>query len=123
MSQENTELSDRDKNNLKDMNKIVSNKLKLQKSDALTDFKEHHLAKLMKKSLSDVLHEGLLDSVLPYMLPKQTFSQPIIKKPVMNTEAKKSASLTANLDKSITMPSANREKDKDKGKSHKKSLE
>ncbi|KAL7297995.1 hypothetical protein TKK_0009005 [Trichogramma kaykai] len=31
---------------------------------------EPMLAKVMKRCLSDVLHEGLLDSVLPYMIPK-----------------------------------------------------
>uniref|UniRef100_A0A0C9PT50 K1841_0 protein n=1 Tax=Fopius arisanus TaxID=64838 RepID=A0A0C9PT50_9HYME len=86
------------------------------------DNREHPLGKLMKKSLSDVLHEGLLDSVLPYMLPKPTVSQPIIKKPVATTEAKRTASLTANLEK-VGTSSTHKEKEKDRSKVHRKSLE
>lgn len=39
--------------------------------------------KLLKKKLNEVLQEGILDSVLPYLLPKQqqqSSSQPPIKK-------------------------------------------
>lgn len=38
--------------------------------------------KLLKKKLNEVLQEGILDSVLPYLLPKQqqSGSQPPIKK-------------------------------------------
>ncbi|XP_063971825.1 SANT and BTB domain regulator of class switch recombination isoform X2 [Diachasmimorpha longicaudata] len=96
-------------------------KNKTHKPELTTENKEHPLGKLMKKSLSDVLHEGLLDSVLPYMLPKPTVSQPIIKKPVIN-EAKRTASLTANIEKSMAS-STHKDKEKDRNKVHRKSLE
>ncbi|XP_008560289.1 SANT and BTB domain regulator of class switch recombination [Microplitis demolitor] len=85
------------------------------------EVREHLLSKMMKKNLSDVLHEGLLDSVLPYMLPKPTLSQPIIKK--HSVDIKKSSSLNNNVDKSSGLSSANRDKDKDRSKIHRKSLE
>lgn len=104
-------------------NQSPTKKSKVQKNEALGENKEHPLAKLMKKSLSDILHEGLLDSVLPYMLPKPTVSQPIIKKPITGIEAKKTASLTVNLEKSSVLSLANKEKEKDRNKIHRKSLE
>lgn len=76
----------------------------------------------MKKNLSDILHEGLLDSVLPYMLPKPVFSQPIIKKPITSVEPKKTASLGASHE-GRAAPSANRDKDKDKNKPQRKPTE
>ncbi|KAK0095184.1 hypothetical protein PV326_009031 [Microctonus aethiopoides] len=98
-------------------------KSKGQKNDSALDTKEHSLGKLLKKNLGDILHEGLLDSVLPYMLPKPIVSQPIIKKPIMNIDAKKTTSSAVNSDKSATLPSANRDKDKEKNKGCKKSPE
>ena len=83
--------------------------------------KEHLLAAVMKKKLSDVLHEGLLDSVLPYMIPKPAFSQPIIKKPLMNPDIKKSRS-TGNVE-SKTSISVLKDKDNDKKKEQKKAYE
>lgn len=32
-------------------------------------------AKLLKKKLNEVLHEGIFDSILPYLLPKQHLLQ------------------------------------------------
>ncbi|KAG8227867.1 hypothetical protein J437_LFUL008660 [Ladona fulva] len=45
--------------------------------------------KILKLKLNEVLNEGLLDSMIPYMLPKSS-SQPIIKKPLASTETFKS---------------------------------
>lgn len=70
------------------------------------------LSKLLKTNLSDILHEGLLDSVLPYMIPKQSVSQPIIKKPVVNNEPKKTSSLIASFDKSLTSSIRDKERNK-----------
>lgn len=77
--------------------------------------KECELSKVMKQSLSDVLHEGLLDSVLPYMIPRTTFSQPVIKKTQTLGEPRKSISLADNKVSNF--------KDKDKEKSRRKSFE
>ncbi|XP_043267741.1 uncharacterized protein KIAA1841 homolog isoform X2 [Venturia canescens] len=86
------------------------------------EIKEHPLGKCMKKNLSDILHEGLLDSVLPYMLPKPAHSQPIIKKPMTSAEPKKSASLGSHVEgKGPNAVSATR--DRDKSKQQKKSAE
>lgn len=77
--------------------------------------KEHPLGKCMKKNLSDILHEGLLDSVLPYMLPKPAFSQPIIKKPMNSVEPKKTASLGSHVEgKGQNVVSATRDRDRTK---------
>lgn len=82
--------------------------------------KEPSLSTVMKRCLSDVLHEGLLDSVLPYMIPKAILSKPVIKKSV-TLEPKKSNSLHS-IEKIISTDANNREKDKDKIK-QKKSAE
>ena len=99
-------------------------KLKNSSSEFSVEQKEHPLAKCMKKNLSDILHEGLLDSVLPYMLPKPVFSQPIIKKPIASIEPKKSASLGTNFEGKIgNVTSAGRDKDKEKSKQQRKLVE
>ncbi|KAH0567544.1 uncharacterized protein KIAA1841 [Cotesia glomerata] len=100
-------------------------KFKVPSSESADDNKQHQLSKMMKKNLSDVLHEGLLDSVLPYMLPKPapTISQPINKKhPV---EVKKCSSLqNSTIDKSNGVLLANNcDQNKDKNKVHRKSSE
>lgn len=41
---------------------------------------ERSPAKILKKKLNDVLQEGILDSVLPYLLPKQVQSENLQKK-------------------------------------------
>lgn len=70
----------------------------------------------MKRCLSDVLHEGLLDSVLPYMLPKPSFSQPIIKKSVV-TEPRKVASVTNGFENRVVNAiTGNKDKEKSKQK-------
>lgn len=76
------------------------------------DTTKNLLITLMKTNLSDVLHEGLLDSVLPYMIPKPTISQPIIKKSITNTEIKKSNSLSNNIETRAITNVAHKEKDK-----------
>ncbi|EZA50930.1 hypothetical protein X777_10558 [Ooceraea biroi] len=83
---------------------------------------EHGLAKIMKENLRDILHEGLLDSVLPYMLPKSALSQPVIKRSNVAVDVKKSSSLSNVIETKITA-SAPKEKDKEKNKMSKKSLE
>lgn len=80
------------------------------------------LAKVMKENLRDILHEGLLDSVLPYMLPKSSLSQPVIKKSTATTDAKKSAS-TGNIVENKSAALTHKEKDKEKNKTNKKLLE
>lgn len=75
----------------------------------------------MKQKLSYVLHEGLLDSVLPYMIPKPASSQPTIKKPLMNPDLKKSRS-TGNLESKSSI-SILKDKDNDKKKEQKKAYE
>jgi len=83
---------------------------------------EYGLAKIMKENLRDVLHEGLLDSVLPYMLPKSALSQPIIKKSVAPIiDVKKSSSLNNIIDNKVAV--IHKERDKEKNKASKKSLE
>lgn len=72
----------------------------------------------MKRCLSDVLHEGLLDSVLPYMIPKSVLSQPVIKKSII-LEPKKSISAHCIENKVIATVPSNLEKDKDKNKQKK----
>ncbi|XP_017797892.1 PREDICTED: uncharacterized protein KIAA1841 [Habropoda laboriosa] len=86
-----------------------------------SDMTENFLITLMKTNLSDILHEGLLDSVLPYMIPKPIISQPIIKKSITSTEAKKSNSLSNTIEtRAITNIT---HKEKDKNKTSKKSSE
>lgn len=85
--------------------------------------REYGLAKIMKENLRDVLHEGLLDSVLPYMLPKSALSQPVIKKSTAPTvDVKKSFSLGNMLDNKV-VAIIHKEKDKEKNKTNKKSSE
>lgn len=55
---------------------------------------------LMKRKLNEVIQEGLLDSILPYVVPKQTSAQPAAKKS-SNSGINKSLSLTS-LDKSAS---------------------
>lgn len=80
--------------------------------------RDYGLAKIMKENLRDVLHEGLLDSVLPYMFPKSTLSQPIIKK-TPATDVKKNCSL-GNIGENKAGSSTHKEKDKEKNKTLKK---
>ncbi|XP_076282473.1 uncharacterized protein LOC143209979 isoform X3 [Lasioglossum baleicum] len=88
-----------------------------------TSATENLLISLMKTNLSDILHEGLLDSVLPYMIPKSTVSQPIIKKSIINNEIKKSNSLCNNIDTKVVTNLTHKEKEKDKSKTNKRSME
>ncbi|KAL0266966.1 UNVERIFIED_CONTAM: hypothetical protein PYX00_009364 [Menopon gallinae] len=57
-------------------------------------------AKLLKKKLSEVLQEGIMDSVLPYLLPKQEHQfnllQPPIKKFLLSGDLKKSSTAVAD---------------------------
>lgn len=46
---------------------------------------------IVKRKLSEVLQEGILDSVLPYVLPKQNNSTSLMKKNVTILETKKSS--------------------------------
>lgn len=83
---------------------------------------EYGLAKVMKENLRDILHEGLLDSILPYMLPKSALSQPVIKKSTVVTDVKKNSSL-GNVIENKAAISTHKERDKEKNKINKKSLE
>ncbi|XP_043481517.1 uncharacterized protein LOC122510730 isoform X2 [Leptopilina heterotoma] len=93
--------------------KLRNDGMKLRKKSCETvEFKETFLSKSMKKKLSEVLHEGFLDSVLPYMVPKSA-SQPAIKKSsatnhntkktlsANNLESKASTSIFKDKDKSL----------------------
>lgn len=81
---------------------------------------EHGLAKVMKENLRDILHEGLLDSVLPYMIPKSAQSQPVIKRSAAVADVKKSSSLNNVIE---SKAATHKERDKEKNKTNKKSLE
>lgn len=83
---------------------------------SIAEPKEHLLSKLMKRHLSEVLHEGLLDSVLPFMVPKKTVSQPNIKKSIMQTTSiKKSASASGILSSNSSSASSHKkEKEPDR---------
>ncbi|KYQ59441.1 hypothetical protein ALC60_01426 [Trachymyrmex zeteki] len=82
--------------------------------------KEINRLSVTKENLRDILHEGLLDSVLPYMLPKSAISQPIIKKSTAIADVKKSSSLNNVIENKA---SVHKERDKEKNKTYKKSLE
>ncbi|OAD58198.1 hypothetical protein WN48_11361, partial [Eufriesea mexicana] len=106
-------------------NQITQNLLQVQdtKIAKSVDTTENFLIALMKTNLSDILHEGLLDSVLPYMIPKPTISQPIIKKSIASTELKKSNSLNNNIEARAITNVTHKEKEKDKNKSNKRSTD
>lgn len=93
------------------------------KSVESVDKTDNFLITLMKTNLSDVLHEGLLDSVLPYMIPKPIVSQPIIKKSLTSTETKKSNSASHNIDTRAITSITRKEKERDKSKGTKRSTE
>lgn len=99
---------------------VQNDKGKILQTKAHLEEGEHGLTKIMKENLRDILHEGLLDSVLPYMLPKSALSQPVIKKSAAVADTKKSSSLN-NLIESKS--STHKERDKEKNKTGKKSLE
>ncbi|XP_058791079.1 SANT and BTB domain regulator of class switch recombination isoform X2 [Phymastichus coffea] len=81
--------------------------------------KEPLLSKVMKRCLSDVLHEGLLDSVLPHITARPVHSQPIIKKSLI-IEPKKSISVPNGFESKVsTGINGNKEKEKDKIKQKK----
>ncbi|XP_066589997.1 SANT and BTB domain regulator of class switch recombination [Prorops nasuta] len=108
-------------NNLSLDCKVEEKKKKSTKSEQNSVIhKEPLLSEAMKKSLSDILHEGLLDSILPYMLPKQSISQPIIKKSMTSLDVKKNNSLPNNtIEDKIITASPNKESVKEKNKSKK----
>lgn len=110
---------------VKETNQLPDSQVQNEKEKALQtkerlEESESGLAKVMKENLRDILHEGLLDSVLPYMLPKSALSQPVIKKSAAVTDVKKSSSLN-NIIESKT--STHKERDKEKSKASKKSSE
>ncbi|XP_043486165.1 uncharacterized protein KIAA1841 [Polistes fuscatus] len=111
-------------NNIKDKNQSLDHLsyVELSKAKLNTEEKEHTLTNVMRKNLSDILHEGLLDSILPYMLPKPVTSQPIIKKPNASIDIKKSTSLPNNIDNGI-MTNLSISKDKEKNKQNKKTAD
>lgn len=106
-------------------NQIMQSSLRIENMNIgrSVDTTENFLITLMKTNLSDVLHEGLLDSILPYMIPKPTISQPIIKKSIISTEVKKCNSLTNNIETKVLTNVMHKEKEKDKSKSSKRSTE
>ncbi|XP_033610330.1 uncharacterized protein KIAA1841 homolog isoform X2 [Cryptotermes secundus] len=57
---------------------------------------------LMKRKLNEVIQEGLFDSILPYVVPKQSSTHPAMKKP-SNPDKSKAFSVTS-LDKSASGP-------------------
>ncbi|KAL0119727.1 hypothetical protein PUN28_007875 [Cardiocondyla obscurior] len=108
---------------IKEINQSLSDQIENQKGKGTKeclDESEHGLAKIMKENLRDILHEGLLDSVLPYMLPKSALSQPVIKKSAAVTDVKKSSSLNNVIESKI---SNHKERDKEKNKTSKRSLD
>ncbi|KAL6256822.1 hypothetical protein P5V15_011761 [Pogonomyrmex californicus] len=113
-------------NNIKETNQLLKNQVQSEREKILQtkqhlEESEHGLAKVMKENLRDILHEGLLDSVLPYMLPKSALSQPIIKKSAPTAgDVKKSSSLGNVIENKISIY---KERDKEKNKPNKKSLE
>lgn len=110
---------------VKEINRLSGSQIQNEKGKVL-QIKEHlgdnecGLAKVTKENLRDILHEGLLDSVLPYMLPKSAISQPIIKKSTAIADVKKSSSLNNVIENKA---SVHKERDKEKNKTYKKSLE
>ncbi|KAK2586083.1 hypothetical protein KPH14_008371 [Odynerus spinipes] len=114
-------------NNVEDVDRSLGNVLHIEQAKTKQrkqhmEERERILTNIMKKNLSDILHEGLLDSILPYMLPKPTMSQPIIKKSVANVDMKKTTSLPYNVDNGVTT-SLSVSKDRDKSKQVKKSTD
>lgn len=111
------------KEDIKETNQLSDGKIQNEKGKVLQT-KEHSeesgLGKVIKENLRDILHEGLLDSVLPYMLPKSALSQPVIKKSAAVADVKKSLSLNNVLESKAL---AHKERDKEKSKTNKKSLE
>lgn len=103
-------------------NQIVNEREKILQSKEPAEESEFGLAKVMKENLRDILHEGLLDSVLPYMLPKSSLSQPVIKRSAATADAKKSASV-GNTAENKSAALTHKEKDKEKNKTNKKLLE
>jgi len=112
------------RDNIKETNQLSNDQDQNEKGKIQTkehsEESEHGLAKVMKENLRDILHEGLLDSVLPYMLPKSVLSQPVIKKSAAVADVKKSSSLNNVIE---SKASTHKEKDKEKNKTNKKSLE
>lgn len=107
-------------NSVKETNQLSSDQIQNDKGKVLQTKAEEGecgLAKVIKENLRDILHEGLLDSVLPYMLPKSALSQPIIKKSAAVADVKKSSSLN-NLIESKAL--THKERDKEKNKTSKK---
>ncbi|XP_076624868.1 uncharacterized protein LOC143343648 [Colletes latitarsis] len=106
--------------NEKKYNEITEN-IENTKVERTSDRAENLLITLMKTNLSDILHEGLLDSVLPYVIPKTTISQPVIKKSILNTEIKKCNSLSNNIETKVITNITHKENGKNK--MNKKTLE
>lgn len=106
----------------KQLKNQIGNGEKLLQPKEHTDENEYGLAKVMKENLRDILHEGLLDSVLPYMLPKSSLSQPVIKKSTATVDVKKSASV-GNVVENKSAALTHKEKDKERNKTNKKPLE
>lgn len=104
-------------NQLSSNNQVQDEKGKVLQTKAHLEESEHGLARVMKENLRDILHEGLLDSVLPYMLPKSALSQPVIKKSAaVPTDIRKSSSLNNVIENKASTH-------KEKNKASKKSLE
>ncbi|XP_035734208.1 uncharacterized protein KIAA1841 homolog [Vespa mandarinia] len=111
-------------NDIKDRNHLSEHILHVEpsKSKQHIEEKEPILTKILRKNLSDILHEGLLDSILPYMLPKPAISQPVIKKSIVNINIKRSTSLSNDIDNGI-INNLSISKDKDKNKQVKKAAD
>ncbi|XP_012535145.1 uncharacterized protein KIAA1841 homolog [Monomorium pharaonis] len=94
---------------------VQNEKGKISQTKEYLEESEGGLAKVVKEHLRDILHEGLLDSVLPYMVPKSALSQPIIKKPA--ADVKKSFSSNNVIENKA---STHKERDKEKNKMNRK---
>ncbi|XP_018396297.1 PREDICTED: uncharacterized protein LOC108774644 [Cyphomyrmex costatus] len=114
------ETEDNIKENQLSGSRVQNEKGKVLQTKEHLEENECGLAKVMKENLRDILHEGLLDSVLPYMLPKSALSQPVIKKSTAVADVKKSSSLNNVIE---SKASVHKERDKEKNKTNKKSLE
>lgn len=111
--------------NVEKCNQVAKSSLKVDEAKIarFVDTAENLLMTLMKKNLSEILHEGLLDSVLPYVIPRPILSQPIIKKFIANAEIKKTHSLSNSIEARTITNITHKDREKDRSKTHRKSIE
>jgi hypothetical protein len=103
-----TVTSGQPKSKLLMLGKHTENKRKISKKGVLFDCKvevtneenSKYFEHLLKRKLNEVIQEGLLDSILPYVVPKQAPTHPAVKKSSYS-DNNKSLSLTS-LDNSAS---------------------